>query len=69
MSTTAQHCDGVGFFTHRLHCRSQENLCTHAVLHGDNDQIVPYAGAGVLLGMCTTQADTVNADLLAFLRS
>jgi non-heme chloroperoxidase len=56
------------------------------VLHGDDDQIVPYKDAGVLSaklipnatlkiypgfphGMCTTQADIINADLLAFLQS
>ena len=56
------------------------------VLHGDDDQIVPYADAGPLSakllknstlkiykgfphGMCTTHADTINADLLAFFRS
>ncbi|HTR26111.1 MAG TPA: alpha/beta hydrolase [Terriglobales bacterium] len=53
------------------------------ILHGEDDQIVPYADAGVLSakivkgatlkvypgfphGMCTTHADTINADLLAF---
>jgi len=56
------------------------------VLHGDDDQIVPYADAGVLSakvvkngtlkiypgyphGMCTTHADVINADLLAFIRA
>jgi non-heme chloroperoxidase len=56
------------------------------VMHGDDDQIVPYADAAPLSakllkngtlktykgfphGMPTTQADTINADLLAFLRS
>jgi non-heme chloroperoxidase len=56
------------------------------VLHGDDDQIVPYKDASVLSaklipnatlkiypgfphGMCTTQADTINADLLAFIQS
>jgi non-heme chloroperoxidase len=56
------------------------------VLHGDDDQIVPYKDAGLLSaklipnatlkiypgyphGMCTTQADTINADLLAFIQS
>jgi non-heme chloroperoxidase len=55
------------------------------VLHGDDDQIVPYADAGPLSakllknatlktykgfphGMCTTHADTINADILAFIR-
>ena len=56
------------------------------VMHGDDDQIVPYADSGPLSaklvqngtlktyegfphGMPTTQADTINADLLAFFRS
>jgi non-heme chloroperoxidase len=56
------------------------------VMHGDDDQIVPYADAGPLSaklvkngilktytgfphGMPTTQAATINADLLAFARS
>ena len=56
------------------------------VLHGDDDQIVPYADAGPLSakllknatlkvykgfphGMCTTHADTINNDLLEFIRS
>ncbi|QNM82316.1 alpha/beta hydrolase [Sphingomonas sabuli] len=54
------------------------------VMHGDDDQIVPYADsaplsakllkngtlktyAGFPHGMCTTHADTINADLLAFI--
>lgn len=53
------------------------------VLHGDDDQIVPYADSAPLSakllaraelktypgfphGMCTTHADVVNEDLLAF---
>src|SRR5580698_9112691 len=56
------------------------------VLHGDADQIVPFADSGALAaklvknaqlklipggphGMCTTLADQINADLLAFLQS
>jgi non-heme chloroperoxidase len=56
------------------------------VLHGDDDQIVPYKDAGVLSakvlknstlkiypgfphGMPTTHADTINADLLAFIKA
>jgi non-heme chloroperoxidase len=56
------------------------------VLHGDDDQIVPYQDAGVLTakivknatlkiypgfphGMCTTEADTINKDLLDFIKS
>ncbi len=56
------------------------------VLHGDDDQIVPYKDAALLSvkllkqgtlkiypgfphGMCTTHADVINADLLAFIKS
>lgn len=56
------------------------------VMHGDDDQIVPYADsaplsakllkqgtlqtyAGFGHGMCTTNADVINADLLAYIRS
>jgi len=56
------------------------------VMHGDDDQIVPFADSaplsakllkkgtlkvykGLPHGMCTTHADVVNADLLAFIRS
>jgi len=56
------------------------------VMHGDDDQIVPYADAGPLSaellpnatlktyqgfphGMPTTQAATINTDLLAFVQS
>jgi pimeloyl-ACP methyl ester carboxylesterase len=57
-----------------------------AVMHGEADQIVPYATsgpravklvqngtlktyAGFPHDMPTTQADTINADLLAFIQS
>jgi len=56
------------------------------VMHGDDDQIVPYADSGPLSaklvkgailktykgfphGMPTSEADTINADLLAFIKS
>jgi non-heme chloroperoxidase len=56
------------------------------VMHGDDDQIVPFADAAPLSskllkkgtlkvykgfphGMCTTNADVINADLLAFFKS
>jgi non-heme chloroperoxidase len=55
-------------------------------MHGDDDQIVPYADSGPLSaalvqngtlktyqgfahGMTTTQGETINADLLAFVQS
>lgn len=56
------------------------------VLHGDDDQIVPYANSaplsakllrnsvlktypGLPHGMCTTNPETINADLLDFVRA
>jgi len=56
------------------------------IMHGDDDQVVPYADAALLSaklvknatlkiypglphGMCTTHAELINKDLLAFLRS
>ena len=56
------------------------------VMHGDDDQIVPYANSAPLSakllkhvtlktykdfphGMPTTNADTINADLLAFVQN
>src|SRR3954464_10256310 len=56
------------------------------IMHGDDDQIVPYGDSGPLSarlvqngtlntyqgfphGMPTTQAETINADLLAFLQA
>jgi non-heme chloroperoxidase len=56
------------------------------VMHGDDDQIVPYADSAPLSvkllkhgslktykgfphGMCTTHADIINADLLAFIKA
>jgi pimeloyl-ACP methyl ester carboxylesterase len=56
------------------------------VMHGDDDQIVPYADSGPLTakllkngtlktykgfphGMPTTEAATINADLLTFIKS
>jgi non-heme chloroperoxidase len=56
------------------------------VMHGEDDQIVPYADSAPLSvkllkngtlksypgfphGMCTTHADVINPDLLAFIRS
>ena len=56
------------------------------VLHGDDDQIVPYADSAPLSakllrnatlktymgfphGMPTTEAETINADLLAFMKA
>jgi non-heme chloroperoxidase len=81
------HYDGVVAFSQTDFTPDLKKISVPMlVLHGDDDQIVPYADAGVLSakllknatlkiykgfphGMCTTQADTINADLLAFIRS
>jgi len=69
-------------FTEDLKCIAVPTL----VMHGSDDQIVPYADSaplsvkllargtlktydGLPHGMCTTHADVVNPDLLAFVRS
>jgi len=56
------------------------------VMHGDDDQIVPFADSALLSakllkqstlqvyeklphGMCTTHAEVINPDLLAFFKS
>jgi non-heme chloroperoxidase len=81
------HYDGVVAFSQTDFTPDLKKISVPMlVLHGDDDQIVPYADAGMLSakllknatlkiykgfphGMCTTQADTINADLLAFIRS
>ncbi|HEM7888361.1 MULTISPECIES: alpha/beta fold hydrolase [Burkholderia] len=86
MGSAKAHYDGiVAFsqtdFTEDLKCTTIPVL----VMHGDDDQIVPYADSGLLSaklarnstlktyqgfphGMPTSNADTINADLLAFIR-
>ncbi len=65
--------------------RTQKFSVPTLVMHGDDDQIVPYADSGPLSaklvkgavlktykgfphGMPTTNADQINADLLAFIK-
>ena len=69
----------------RLHRGLTKITVPVLVMHGDDDQVVPYADsapltaklvqngtlktyAGFPHGMPTTQAETINADLLAFLQ-
>jgi len=81
------HYDGIVAFSQTDFTPDLKKISVPTlVMHGDDDQIVPYADAGVLTaklvknatlkiykgfphGMCTTQADAINADLLAFIRS
>jgi non-heme chloroperoxidase len=81
------HYDGIVAFSQTDFTEDLKKITIPVlVMHGDDDQIVPYADAGPLSakllpngtlktyegfphGMITTQADTVNADLLAFVTS
>jgi non-heme chloroperoxidase len=78
------HYDGIVAFSQTdLTSDLKKITVPTLVMHGDDDQIVPYADSGPLTakivknatlktykgfphGMCTTQADTINADLLSF---
>jgi pimeloyl-ACP methyl ester carboxylesterase len=80
------HYDGIVAFSQTDFTEDLKKINVPAlVMHGDDDQIVPYAGSGQLSakllkngtlktykgfphGMPTTHADTINADLLAFIR-
>jgi non-heme chloroperoxidase len=87
MGGAKAHYDGIVAFSQTDFTDDLKNITVPVlVMHGDDDQIVPYADSGPLSakllqngslktyagfphGMPTTQADTINADLLAFLRS
>jgi non-heme chloroperoxidase len=80
------HYDGIVAFSQTDFTPDLKKISVPTlVMHGDDDQIVPYADSGPLTaklvknaslktykgfphGMCTTQADTINADLLAFIK-
>src|SRR6201994_1584534 len=81
------HYDGIVAFSQTDFTADLKGISIPVlVMHGDDDQIVPYADSGPLSaklvqkgtlktysgfphGMPTTQAATINADLLAFLRA
>ena len=81
------HYDGIVAFSQTDFTEDLKNITVPTlVMHGDDDQIVPYADSaplsaellqnGTLMtyegfshGMPTTEAETINADLLAFVRS
>ena len=87
MGGAKAHYDGVVAFSQTDFTEDLKAISVPVlVMHGDDDQIVPYADAGVLSaklvqngtlkiykgfphGMPTTEAATINADLLAFIRS
>ncbi|MCF5067221.1 alpha/beta fold hydrolase, partial [Pseudomonas syringae] len=86
MGCAIAHYDGIVAFSQTDFTEDLKGITIPVlVMHGDDDQIVPYENAGVLAaellqnstlkiypgfphGMPTTNADTINADLLAFLR-
>jgi non-heme chloroperoxidase len=82
MGGAKAHYDGIVAFSQTDFTDDLKKITVPVlVMHGDDDQIVPYADAGPLSakllkngtlktykgfphGMPTTQADTINADLL-----
>ena len=80
------HYDGIVAFSQTDFTEDLQQIRVPVlVMHGDDDQIVPYADSGPLSakllpdgtlktypgfphGMPTTQAETINADLLEFIR-
>jgi non-heme chloroperoxidase len=79
------HYDGIVAFSQTDFTPDLKKISVPTlVMHGDDDQIVPYADSGPLTakivknamlktykgfphGMCTTEAEIINADLLAFI--
>jgi non-heme chloroperoxidase len=87
MGGAKAHYDGVVAFSQTDFTDDLKKISVPAlVMHGDDDQIVPYADSGPLSaelvqngtlktykgfphGMPTTEAETINADLLEFIQS
>ena len=87
MGGAKAHYDGIVAFSQTDFTEDLKQINVPAlVMHGDDDQIVPYADAGPLSakllkngtlktykgfphGMPTTEAETINKDLLAFFKS
>ena len=87
MGGAKAHYDGIVAFSQTDFTEDLKKITVPVlVMHGDDDQIVPYADSGPLSaellqngtlktykgfphGCPTTEAETINADLLAFLRS
>ncbi len=86
MGGAKAHYDGIVAFSQTDFTQDLKKITVPTlVMHGDDDQIVPYADSGPLSaklvkgailktykgfphGMPTTQADVINADLLAFIK-
>ena len=86
MGSAKAHYDGIVAFSQTDFTEDLKKITVPVlVMHGDDDQIVPYADSAPLSakllrnstlktykgfphGMPTTEADTINADLLMFLK-
>src|SRR5256714_1758991 len=86
MGGAKAHYDGIVAFSQTDFTDDLKKITVPVlVMHGDDDQIVPYADSAPLSakllrnstlktyqgfphGMPTTEADTINADLLTFLK-
>lgn len=86
MGGAKAHYDGIVAFSQTDFTDDLKSITVPTlVMHGDDDQIVPYADSAPLSakliknatlktypgfphGMCTTHADVINADLLAFIK-
>ena len=87
MGSAKAHSDGIVAFSQTDFTADLKKFTVPTfVMHGDDDQIVPYADSGPLSaklvkgailktykgfphGMHTTNTDTINTDLLAFIKS
>jgi non-heme chloroperoxidase len=87
MGGAKAHYDGIVAFSQTDFTEDLKKITVPVlVMHGDDDQIVPYANSGPLSakllpkgtlktypgfphGMITTEASTINADILAFINS
>ena len=87
MGGAKAHYDGIVAFSQTDFTEDLKKILVPVlVMHGDEDQIVPYADSAPLSakllknsslktykgfphGMPTTEADTINADLIAFVRN
>jgi non-heme chloroperoxidase len=87
MGGAKAHYDGIAAFSETDFTEDLKGISVPVlVMHGDDDQIVPYEDSALLSaallkdaslkiyrgfphGMPTTQAETINADLLAFIES
>ncbi|ERF81014.1 alpha/beta hydrolase [Bradyrhizobium viridifuturi] len=87
MGGAKAHYDGIVAFSQTDFTEDLKKINVPVlVMHGDDDQIVPYAGSGPLSarllkngtlktyagfphGMPTTEAATINADMLAFFKA